>query len=163
VSSALLGAAGARPPGAASHRPPVGAADGGDGPPPRPRGPPRAPRRGPGKGGPRPRRPGPRPRAPPAPAAPPGARARPHRRGRPAPPRPLEHLAPEPPPAPQGTHWLPPPVAHDVARRGEATVPSGPGRRAFLALGAGVAAMVAGAGGLLFHLRPDDDPPLRWT
>ncbi len=82
---------------------------------------------------------------------------------RPTPERLLEHLSAEPAPAPQGTHWLPPPVAHDVARRGEATVPSGPGRRAFLALGAGVAAMVAGAGGLLFHLRPDDDPPLRWT
>ncbi|MEU8799447.1 serine/threonine-protein kinase [Spirillospora sp. NPDC048819] len=64
---------------------------------------------------------------------------------------------------PQGTQWLPPHVAHDVARRGQATVPRGPVRRRFLALAAGgaVAALAAGGTGVLFLLR--DDSPLRWT
>ena len=82
---------------------------------------------------------------------------------RPTPEQLLEQLSAEPAPAPQGTHWLPPPVAHDVARRGEPTVPGGPGRRTVLALAAGgaLAAMAAGGASLLFFLRDDD--PLRWT
>ncbi|GAA3508296.1 hypothetical protein GCM10022416_62240 [Actinomadura keratinilytica] len=37
----------------------------------------------------------------------------------------LARLSAEPAPAPQGTHWLPPHVAHDVARRGDTAVQVG--------------------------------------
>ena len=65
---------------------------------------------------------------------------------------------------PQGTHWLPPNVAHDVAQRVQATVPSGPSRRGLLALGVGgaLAAGLLTAGGAGYVLLRDDGPAL-WT
>ncbi|GAA0587406.1 serine/threonine-protein kinase [Actinomadura livida] len=77
----------------------------------------------------------------------------------------LAELSADPAAAPQGTHWLPPQVAHDVAQRGEATVPGGPSRRRLLAIGAaGVAftALAAGGTGATFLMRRGDDP-VRWT
>ncbi|MEV4678624.1 PQQ-binding-like beta-propeller repeat protein [Actinomadura sp. NPDC049382] len=75
----------------------------------------------------------------------------------------LAQLSADPAAAARGTHWLPPPIAHDVARRGETAVPRGSGRRAFLALGAGgvLAALAAGSAGA-FLLRRGDSP-VRWT
>ncbi|GAA2401610.1 hypothetical protein GCM10010191_06120 [Actinomadura vinacea] len=65
---------------------------------------------------------------------------------------------------PDGTHWLPPQVAHAVAQRGAEPVSRGPGRRTFLALGAGGAAVLLTAGGgTAGVLLARDDSPLRWT
>ncbi|GLZ14146.1 hypothetical protein Acsp04_43810 [Actinomadura sp. NBRC 104425] len=75
----------------------------------------------------------------------------------------LARLAAEQAPAPQGTHWLPPHVAHDVVRRGDTAVPRAPSRRLFLALGGGgvAVAALAGAAGVLLLRRGDS--PVRWT
>ncbi|WP_141576652.1 PQQ-binding-like beta-propeller repeat protein [Actinomadura sp. WMMA1423] len=75
----------------------------------------------------------------------------------------LAQLSADPAAAAQGTHWLPPPVAHDVARRGEAAVPRSPGRRAFLALGAGGVLTALAAGGTGAFLLRRGDSPVRWT
>lgn len=76
----------------------------------------------------------------------------------------LAQLSADPAAAAQGTHWLPPPIAHDVARRGETAVPGGSGRRAFLALGAGgVLAALAGGSAGAFLLRRGGDSAVRWT
>ncbi|MES9541540.1 PQQ-binding-like beta-propeller repeat protein [Actinomadura sp. NPDC000600] len=75
----------------------------------------------------------------------------------------LAQLSDDPAAAAQGTQWLPPPVAHDVARRGEPAAPRAPGRRVFLALGAGGVLAALAAGGTGAFLLRRDDSPVRWT
>ncbi|MFC5754831.1 PQQ-binding-like beta-propeller repeat protein [Actinomadura rugatobispora] len=83
---------------------------------------------------------------------------------RPEPPEVLRTLTGGQSPSPDGTRWLPAAVAHAIAGRGTEPASSGPGRRRFLAVGAGAAwAVLASGGAAAFFMARRDDSPLRWT
>ncbi|XVQ14684.1 PQQ-binding-like beta-propeller repeat protein [Spirillospora sp. CA-255316] len=83
---------------------------------------------------------------------------------RPGPGEVLRALAGDQAAPPDGTRWLPAAVAHAVAGRGTEPAAPGPGRRRFLAIGAGTAgALLTSGSAAAFLLGRGDDSPLRWT
>ena len=83
---------------------------------------------------------------------------------RPTPDELLRRLGDDQAPSPDGTHWLPAPMARAVTERETVPPAPGPGRRRFLAVGAGVAGALMTSGGVAaFLLGRREETPLRWT